>query len=69
MYVGKSRTKTCLDQVLDFAQDCSSQELRTVKLQKEEVSYYEARPIERQIRLIENRVMQILNQAHARENI
>ena len=35
MYVGKPKTKTCLDYVLDIAQVCTSQDLRTVKLQKE----------------------------------
>ena len=33
--------------MLDITQDCSSQDSRTVKLQKEEVSYCEARQIER----------------------
>ena len=62
MYVGKPRTKTCLDQVLDIAQDCSNQDSRTVKLQKEEANCYEARSIK-------NCVQQDLNQAQARENV
>ena len=37
MYVGKLRTKTCLNKVLDIAQDYSSQVSRTVKLQKEDL--------------------------------
>ena len=47
MYVCKPRTKTCLNYVLDIAQDCLSYDSRTVKLQKEEGNYHEARPIER----------------------
>ena len=39
MYVGKPKTKTCLDQVLDIAQDRSSQDSRTIKLQKEEFRF------------------------------
>ena len=62
MYVGKPKTKTCLGQVLDIVQDCSNQDSRTVKLQKEEASYCEARPIE-------NCVQQDLNQAQAHENV
>ena len=47
MYVGKQRTKTCLDQVLEIAQVCSSQGSRTAKLQKEEFRFCEVQPIER----------------------
>ena len=32
--VGKPRTKTCLGQVLDIAQSCTSQDLRMYKLQE-----------------------------------
>ena len=51
MYVGKSKTKTCLDYVLDIVQVCTNQDLRIVKLQKEKFKICEA--IERKTRKIE----------------
>ena len=48
MYVGKSRIKICLDQVLDIAQDCTNQDTRTFKMQKGEFKFWEARPIKNQ---------------------
>ena len=65
MYVGKPRTKICLDQVLDIAQGCLSQDSRTDKLQKENVSFYEARLIKRNTRPIESRILQNFNQAQS----
>ena len=65
MYVGKPRTKTCLYQVLDIAQGCLSQDSRTDKLQKEDVSFYEARLIERKTRPIESHILQNFNQAQS----
>ena len=53
MYVGKSKTKTCLDYVLDIVQVCTNQDLRIVKLQKEKFKICEARLIERKTRPIE----------------
>ena len=47
--------------MLDIAQDCSSQDSRIAKLQKEEVSLCEARLIERKVRPIEIRNLQNLN--------
>ena len=55
--------------MLEIVHDGSSQDSRTCKLQKEEFSFCEARPIERYVRLIENRVLQILNKAQAHENV
>ena len=46
VYVGKPRTKTCLEQVLDIAQGDISQVSRTFKLQEKELKFNEARPIE-----------------------
>ena len=46
VYVGKSRTKTCLEQVLDIAQGDSSQVSRTFKLQEKELKFSKAQPIE-----------------------
>ena len=65
VYVGKPRTKTCLVQVLDIAQDCSSQDSRTVKLQKEDFRFCEARLIERKVRPIKSHFLQILNQVQS----
>jgi len=45
VYIDKPRTKTYLDYVLDIAQDCINQDSRTLKLQKEEFKFCEARPI------------------------
>ena len=50
--------------MLDIAQDYSSQD-STVKLQKEEFKFYEARLIKRKVRSIESRFLQILNQAQS----
>ena len=60
VYIGKLRTKKCLVQVLDIAQDCSSQD-STVKLQKEEFRFYEARLIKRQVRPIKSHFLHILS--------
>ena len=49
--------------MLDIVQDCTVQDSRTVMLQNEEESFYEARSIENQVRPIENLKLQILNQA------
>ena len=46
VYVGKPRTKTCLEQVLDIAQGCIGQNSRMYKLQEKELIFYEAQPIE-----------------------
>ena len=43
--------------MLDIAQDCSSQDLRTVKLQKEEFRFCETQPIEIKVRPIESRIL------------
>ena len=51
--------------MLDIAQDCSSQDSRIAKLQKEEVSLCEARLIERKVRPIEICNLQNLNQAQS----
>ena len=40
--------------MLDIAQDCTNQDSRTFKLQKEEFKFCEARPIENYTRLNEN---------------
>ena len=48
VYVGKPRTKTCLEQVLDIAQGDSSQVSRTFKLQEKELKFNEAQLIEEQ---------------------
>jgi len=47
--------------VLDIAQKCSSQDLRIVKLHKEEFSFCKPRPIKRKVQSIESRILQILN--------
>ena len=51
--------------VLDITHVCSSQDLRTVKLQKEEFIICKAQPIERKARPIENRFLRNLNQAQS----
>ena len=51
--------------VLDITHVCSSQDLRTVKLQKEEFRICKAQPIERKARPIENRFLGNLNQAQS----
>ena len=53
----------CLRTVLDIAQVDLSQDSRTVKLQKEEFKNCKAGPIERKVRLIKLRFLQILNHA------
>ena len=54
VYVDKPRTKTCLDQVLDNAQDYTNQDSRAFKLQKGEFKFCEGLPIKNQTRPIEN---------------
>ena len=51
--------------MLDITQDCSSQDLRIVKLQKEEFRFYKAQLIERKVQPIESNFLQILNQAQS----
>ena len=51
--------------MLDIAQDCLSQDSRTVKLQKKEFRFCEAQPIIRKVRPIESRILQILNQVQS----
>ena len=54
MYIGKPKTKTCLDLVLDITQDCTNQDSRAFKVQKGEFKFSETRLIENYIRPIEN---------------
>ena len=42
----QTEIKTCLDYVLDIAHDSTSQDSRTLMLQKEEFNFSEVRPIE-----------------------
>ena len=48
--------------MLDIAHISSSQDSRTIKLQKEEFRICKAQPIERQTRPIKNQILQNLNQ-------
>ena len=55
--------------MLDIAQDCSTQDSRIVKLQKEKVNFSETRPIERKARLIESRNLQNLIKPKTHKNV
>ena len=50
---------------VEIAHDGSSQDLRTVKLQKEEFKLCKARPIERNAQPIKDRFLQNLNQTQS----
>jgi len=53
----------------DGSSQGSSQDSRIVKLQKEEFRICKTRPIERNARLIENRVLQNFIQAQSPQNV
>ena len=55
--------------VLDIVHFGPSRDSRRFKLQKEEFKIYNTRPIKRQVRLIENRNLQNLNQAQSPRNV